>query len=166
MLPPKIFVIFIFAGGLDVKTQEAALRSSPDVVVATPGRLIDHLHNSPNFTLSTIEVRITTEKRGSEAKIGIYSFFRNIISIMVYHWTDNSLKFEDFLKHLSSNNPSEIVYIFFYNIDFVENHVNEISFGFEDLFEEKNQKCKNFRYWSWTRPIVCWRRRLPTKWRS
>ncbi|PAV80402.1 hypothetical protein WR25_03567 [Diploscapter pachys] len=47
--------------GLDVKTQEAALRSSPDVVVATPGRLIDHLHNSPNFTLSTIEVLVLDE---------------------------------------------------------------------------------------------------------
>ena len=45
-----------FSGGLDLKAQEAALRSGPDVVVATPGRLIDHLHNSPNFNLNTIEV--------------------------------------------------------------------------------------------------------------
>ncbi|EPB75907.1 DEAD/DEAH box helicase [Ancylostoma ceylanicum] len=46
----------LFSGGLDLKTQEAALRSSPDVVVATPGRLIDHLHNSPSFSLNSIEV--------------------------------------------------------------------------------------------------------------
>ncbi|PIO76623.1 hypothetical protein TELCIR_01309 [Teladorsagia circumcincta] len=42
--------------GLDLKTQEAALRSGPDVVVATPGRLIDHLHNSPSFSLNNVEV--------------------------------------------------------------------------------------------------------------
>ncbi|CAI5437817.1 unnamed protein product [Caenorhabditis angaria] len=48
-------------GGLDLKAQEAALRSGPDVVVATPGRLIDHLHNSPNFNLSTIEVLVLDE---------------------------------------------------------------------------------------------------------
>ncbi|PAV79005.1 hypothetical protein WR25_10721 [Diploscapter pachys] len=57
----SLFYLLVFYGGLDVKTQEAALRSSPDVVVATPGRLIDHLHNSPNFTLSTIEVLVLDE---------------------------------------------------------------------------------------------------------
>ncbi|KAI3783154.1 hypothetical protein L2E82_13218 [Cichorium intybus] len=32
--------------GLSTKAQEAALRSLPDIVVATPGRMIDHLLNS------------------------------------------------------------------------------------------------------------------------
>ncbi|NP_001089455.1 DEAD-box helicase 27 L homeolog [Xenopus laevis] len=48
-------------GGLDVKTQEAALRSGPDVLIATPGRLIDHLHNCPSFSLNCIEVLILDE---------------------------------------------------------------------------------------------------------
>ncbi|EGT53764.1 hypothetical protein CAEBREN_24102 [Caenorhabditis brenneri] len=48
-------------GGLDLKAQESALRSGPDVVVATPGRLIDHLHNSPNFNLGAIEVLVLDE---------------------------------------------------------------------------------------------------------
>ncbi|KAM6341169.1 LOW QUALITY PROTEIN: putative ATP-dependent RNA helicase DDX27 [Alca torda] len=48
-------------GGLDVKTQEAALRSGPDVLIATPGRLIDHLHNCPSFHLSSVEVLILDE---------------------------------------------------------------------------------------------------------
>ncbi|NXY50558.1 DDX27 helicase, partial [Ceuthmochares aereus] len=48
-------------GGLDVKTQEAALRSGPDILVATPGRLIDHLHNCPSFHLSSVEVLILDE---------------------------------------------------------------------------------------------------------
>uniref|UniRef100_A0A8C9BLG9 RNA helicase n=1 Tax=Phocoena sinus TaxID=42100 RepID=A0A8C9BLG9_PHOSS len=45
-------------GGLDVKSQEAALRAAPDILIATPGRLIDHLHNCPSFHLSSIEVLI------------------------------------------------------------------------------------------------------------
>nr|CAD2150923.1 unnamed protein product [Meloidogyne enterolobii] len=32
-----------------------------DVVIATPGRLIDHLHNSPNFSLLDIEVLVLDE---------------------------------------------------------------------------------------------------------
>uniref|UniRef100_A0A8C7Z2H7 RNA helicase n=1 Tax=Oryzias sinensis TaxID=183150 RepID=A0A8C7Z2H7_9TELE len=48
-------------GGLDLKSQEAALRAGPDVLIATPGRLIDHLHNTPNFELSHIEILILDE---------------------------------------------------------------------------------------------------------
>nr|XP_033819570.1 probable ATP-dependent RNA helicase DDX27 [Geotrypetes seraphini] len=48
-------------GGLDVKTQEASLRAGPDILIATPGRLIDHLHNCPSFNLSSIEVLILDE---------------------------------------------------------------------------------------------------------
>lgn len=43
-------------GGLDVKAQESVLRTNPDIVIATPGRLIDHIKNTPSFTLDSIEV--------------------------------------------------------------------------------------------------------------
>ncbi|KAG9314378.1 DEAD-domain-containing protein [Chiua virens] len=49
------------AGGLSVKSQEAALRSFPDIVIATPGRLIDHLRNSPSFTLDALDVIVLDE---------------------------------------------------------------------------------------------------------
>lgn len=45
-------------GGLDVKAQEAVLRQNPDIVIATPGRLIDHIKNTPSFTLDSIEVSL------------------------------------------------------------------------------------------------------------
>ncbi|XP_029943261.1 putative ATP-dependent RNA helicase DDX27 isoform X3 [Salarias fasciatus] len=48
-------------GGLDLKSQEAALRAGPDVLIATPGRLIDHLHNTPSFQLAHIEILILDE---------------------------------------------------------------------------------------------------------
>ncbi|KAK6019040.1 hypothetical protein OSTOST_15340 [Ostertagia ostertagi] len=38
-----------------------ALRSGPDMVVATPGRLIDHLHNSSSFSLNNIEILVLDE---------------------------------------------------------------------------------------------------------
>lgn len=46
----------IAIGGLDVKAQEAVLRTNPDIVIATPGRLIDHIKNTPSFSLDSIEV--------------------------------------------------------------------------------------------------------------
>ena len=51
----------VFVGGLDIKAQEAALRQSPDIVIATPGRLIDHLRNAPSFNLANIEVLVLDE---------------------------------------------------------------------------------------------------------
>ncbi|KAK0051533.1 ATP-dependent RNA helicase DDX27, partial [Biomphalaria pfeifferi] len=53
--------ICLAAGGLDIKSQEAMLRLGPDIVIATPGRLIDHLHNSVNFTLNSIEILVLDE---------------------------------------------------------------------------------------------------------
>ncbi|CAG8697764.1 9529_t:CDS:10 [Dentiscutata erythropus] len=48
-------------GGLNLKKQEAELRTRPDIIIATPGRLIDHVRNSPSFTLDTIEILIIDE---------------------------------------------------------------------------------------------------------
>ncbi|KAM3955940.1 dead-box helicase Rs1 [Aphomia sociella] len=48
-------------GGLDVKYQESVLRRNPDVVIATPGRLIDHIRNTPSFSLHSIEVLVLDE---------------------------------------------------------------------------------------------------------
>ncbi|XP_055383326.1 probable ATP-dependent RNA helicase DDX27 [Condylostylus longicornis] len=48
-------------GGLDVKAQENVLRQNPDIVIATPGRLIDHIKNTPSFSLDSIEVLILDE---------------------------------------------------------------------------------------------------------
>ena len=56
-----VLVECCLTGGLDIKQQEAALRRGPDIVIATPGRLIDHLQNTPNFTLSNIEILVLDE---------------------------------------------------------------------------------------------------------
>ncbi|XP_042493497.1 DEAD-box ATP-dependent RNA helicase 28-like isoform X2 [Macadamia integrifolia] len=51
----------LIVGGLSTKTQEVALRSMPDIVVATPGRMIDHLRNSQSVGLEDLAVLILDE---------------------------------------------------------------------------------------------------------
>ncbi|KAH6775066.1 RNA helicase family protein [Perilla frutescens var. hirtella] len=51
----------LIVGGLSTKVQEAALRTLPDIVVATPGRMIDHLRNSMSVHLDELAVLILDE---------------------------------------------------------------------------------------------------------
>ncbi|KPV78136.1 uncharacterized protein RHOBADRAFT_23094 [Rhodotorula graminis WP1] len=48
-------------GGLSLKVQEAELKTRPDIVVSTPGRLIDHVRNTPCFTMDGVEVLVLDE---------------------------------------------------------------------------------------------------------
>lgn len=48
-------------GGLSLKVQEAELRLRPDVVIATPGRFIDHMRNSQGFAYDGIEIVVLDE---------------------------------------------------------------------------------------------------------
>ncbi|KAH1042359.1 hypothetical protein GYH30_024585, partial [Glycine max] len=53
----------LVVGGLSTKVQEAALRTMPDIVVATPGRMnmIDHLRNAMSVDLDDLAVLIHDE---------------------------------------------------------------------------------------------------------
>ena len=51
----------VCVGGTDIKSQEATVRKGPDIIVATPGRLIDLLYNTPTFNLDTIEILVIDE---------------------------------------------------------------------------------------------------------
>ncbi|RLV89676.1 ATP-dependent RNA helicase DRS1 [Spathaspora sp. JA1] len=48
-------------GGLNLRQQELQLKTRPDIVIATPGRLIDHIRNSPSFTIDNLEVLVIDE---------------------------------------------------------------------------------------------------------
>lgn len=48
-------------GGFSLREQEAALKTRPDVVIATPGRFIDHMRNSPSFAVDTLEILVLDE---------------------------------------------------------------------------------------------------------
>ncbi len=51
----------LVVGGLSNKMQEASLRNLPDIVIGTPGRVIDHLRNAQAFTLDSIDVLVLDE---------------------------------------------------------------------------------------------------------
>ncbi|ODV96075.1 hypothetical protein PACTADRAFT_49490, partial [Pachysolen tannophilus NRRL Y-2460] len=48
-------------GGLNLRQQEQELKSRPDIVIATPGRFIDHIRNSPSFNVDSVEVLVFDE---------------------------------------------------------------------------------------------------------
>lgn len=77
--------------------QEAALRTSPDIVVATPGRMIDHLRNSMSVHLDELAVLILDEadrllELGFSAEIRelvycqtvfFFNFFLSVRSVLI-----------------------------------------------------------------------------------
>ena len=48
-------------GGLSLKVQEAELKLRPDIIIATPGRLIDHVRNSSSFGVDDVEILVMDE---------------------------------------------------------------------------------------------------------
>jgi ATP-dependent RNA helicase DDX27 len=57
----KIRASLIVGGAKNVQAQASELRTSPDIVVATPGRLLDHITNSAGVTLETVEFLVLDE---------------------------------------------------------------------------------------------------------
>lgn len=51
----------LIVGGLSLTAQAAALRAGPCIVVATPGRVIDHVRNSQGFGLEDLSVLVLDE---------------------------------------------------------------------------------------------------------
>ena len=48
-------------GGFSLREQENILRQRPDVIIATPGRFIDHMRNSVAFAVDTLEILVLDE---------------------------------------------------------------------------------------------------------
>ncbi|KAJ5167283.1 ATP-dependent RNA helicase drs1 [Penicillium canariense] len=48
-------------GGFSLREQENVLKKRPDVIIATPGRFIDHMRNSPSLTVDTLEILVLDE---------------------------------------------------------------------------------------------------------
>jgi ATP-dependent RNA helicase DDX27 len=51
----------LIVGGFSLREQESVLKQRPDVVIATPGRFIDHVRNSPSFAVDTLEILVLDE---------------------------------------------------------------------------------------------------------
>ena len=51
----------LVCGGLSVTDQEMILRGTPDIIICTPGRMIDLVRNSQGITLDHIEICVLDE---------------------------------------------------------------------------------------------------------
>ncbi len=56
-----ILSCLILGGSKNSKAQEAELRSQPDVVICTPGRMVDHIKNSSGVHCDVVEILILDE---------------------------------------------------------------------------------------------------------
>lgn len=51
----------VIVGGMDMVAQSMALAKKPHVIIATPGRLVDHLENTKGFSLRTLKYLVLDE---------------------------------------------------------------------------------------------------------
>ncbi|KAL6506709.1 hypothetical protein OROHE_022541 [Orobanche hederae] len=96
----------LVVGGLSTKMQEAALRSLPDIVVATPGRMIDHLRNSLSLHLDELAVLILDE---ADLLLEL-GFSTEIHELKADHVSSTTMteKIDELIK-LSLNNPLRVL---------------------------------------------------------
>ncbi|KAK3060843.1 ribosomal RNA processing protein, partial [Coniosporium uncinatum] len=53
--------VAVLLGGMDMVPQSIALSKKPHIIVATPGRLLDHLENTKGFSLRTLKYLVMDE---------------------------------------------------------------------------------------------------------
>lgn len=51
----------VIVGGMDMVSQAIALGKKPHIIVATPGRLLDHLENTKGFSLRSLKYLVMDE---------------------------------------------------------------------------------------------------------
>lgn len=51
----------LIVGGLSLREQEQTLKKRPDIIIATPGRFIDHMRNTASFVVENLEILVLDE---------------------------------------------------------------------------------------------------------
>lgn len=54
-------LVAVIVGGIDMSTQALALAKRPHIIIATPGRLVDHLENTRGFNLRALKYLVLDE---------------------------------------------------------------------------------------------------------
>lgn len=50
----------VIVGGMDMMSQSLMLAKKPHIIIATPGRLVDHLENTKGFSLRNLKILVNT----------------------------------------------------------------------------------------------------------
>lgn len=83
MLRDLIYTIFVsgssigvkcvvIVGGMDMHAQGLLLEKKPHIIIATPGRLVDHLENTKGFNLRQLKFLVITH--------AIHGLFRGLLN--------------------------------------------------------------------------------------
>lgn len=83
MLRDLIYTIFVsgssigvkcvvIVGGMDMHAQGLLLEKKPHIIIATPGRLVDHLENTKGFNLRQLKFLVIT--------YAIHGLFRGLLN--------------------------------------------------------------------------------------
>ena len=51
----------VIVGGIDMMNQALMLAKKPHIIIATPGRLVDHLENTKGFNLRSLKFLVMDE---------------------------------------------------------------------------------------------------------
>lgn len=49
----------VIVGGMDMVAQSLMLAKKPHIIIATPGRLVDHLENTKGFSLRNLKMLVS-----------------------------------------------------------------------------------------------------------
>ena len=49
----------VIVGGMDMMSQALTLAKKPHILIATPGRLVDHLENTKGFSLRSLKFLVS-----------------------------------------------------------------------------------------------------------
>lgn len=78
----------IVGGSKNLRSQEAELRGRPDVVVCTPGRMLDHLTNSRSVHLEDLEILVRRQLAHSWQK----DLCKSLLIAFVLDWINTGIR--------------------------------------------------------------------------
>lgn len=59
----------VIVGGMDMVAQALMLSKKPHIIIATPGRLVDHLENTKGFNLKALKYLVSLPCSNSEPSL-------------------------------------------------------------------------------------------------
>jgi superfamily II DNA/RNA helicase len=76
----------VVVGGMDMTTQAKALMQRPHVVIATPGRLRDHLSNDPDMAAAFAKTKVCSNICGGRifSKLSCSVLFCSVLFFVCY----------------------------------------------------------------------------------
>lgn len=88
----------VIVGGMDMMSQALTLAKKPHILIATPGRLVDHLENTKGFSLRSLKFLVSFMSV-SIVSTHLFQIGEPLLHISCY-WICTLIKFSRILLHL------------------------------------------------------------------